>query len=80
MTNIDDIWNMEAMRQRLGLEENDTSRDNEILNMSPMERVRLIAGWYHGSESWADTYVGYFESQGVYLTTDPGANGIIELD
>lgn len=80
MTDINDIWNVEAIRQRLGLDENDTSRDSYILEMSPMERVRLIVGWYHGSEYWADTYVGYFESQGIYLTTDPGANGIIELD
>ena len=74
---IDDLGYVEAMRQRLGLDEKDTRKDDKIVAMTPMQRVRLIAGWYHGDESWADTWSGYFESQGLYLTTDAEANGVI---
>ena len=68
---------VEAMRQRLGLKKDDTSKDKSIEEMEPMERVRLIVGWYHGNRLWADTYKEYFESQGIYLTTNPDADGII---
>lgn len=30
----------------MGLAKDDTSLDKEIENMKPMERLRLIAGWY----------------------------------
>lgn len=75
---IDDLGYVEEMRQRLGVGENDTSKDSTIEGMSALERVRLIAGWYHGDGAWADSYREYFESQGLYLTTDPEANGVIE--
>ncbi len=44
---IEEMGYVEAMRQRLGLEKDDTSCDAEIEQMDPMERVRLIVGWYH---------------------------------
>ena len=74
---LDDIGYIEDIRQRMGLEEDDKSRDVEILAMTPMERVRLIVGWNHGDGSWADTYKEYFESQGLYFTTNPEADGVI---
>jgi len=75
---IDEMGYVEEMRQRLGLAPNDTSMDAKIEFMPPMQRVGLITGWEHGSESWAETYREYFESQGLYLTTDPNANGVLE--
>lgn len=74
---VDELGYVEEMRQRLGLEEDDTSKDAEIERMEPMERVELVTGWFLGGRGWADTFKGYCESQGVYLTTDPEANGII---
>jgi hypothetical protein len=61
---------VEEIRQRLGLERDDTSRDGEIERMSPIQRAGLVVGWFHGSESWARQYKEYFESQGIYLTTN----------
>ncbi len=73
---IDELGYVEQMRQRLGLNFDDTSRDREIEDMDPFQRVQLIVGWLHGDPAWADEYKSYFESQGIYLTTDPEANGI----
>lgn len=75
---IEELGYVEEMRQRLGLDENDSCKDKYIESISPLERVRLIAGWYLGGGGWADTFVEYFKSQGLYLTEDPDANGIIE--
>ena len=74
---IEEMGYVDVMRQRLGLKKDDTRKDKVIESMEPMERVRLIAGWYHGNGLWADTYKEYFESQGIYLTTNPAADGII---
>ena len=74
---IDEIGYIEEIRQRMGLDENDTSADEEIEYMEPMERVRLLAGFYHGNDDWADTWKEYFESQGIYLTTNSDVDGII---
>lgn len=74
---IDDLGYVEEMRQRLGHDAEDTSCDNLILNMTPIARVRLIAGWYLGGPDWAEEFKSYFESQGLYLTTNPEADGVI---
>ena len=74
---IEEMGYADVMRQRLGLKKDDTRKDRAIEEMEPMERVRLIAGWYHGDGMWADTCKEYFESQGIYLTTNPDADGII---
>jgi len=65
---VKELGYLEEMRMRLGLDELDTSRDSEIENMRPMERVRLIAGWVLGDGAWADSFAEYFESQGLFLT------------
>jgi len=67
---IDEIGYLEEIRQRLGLEENDNSRDESIEQMEPIERVRLLAGWFLGDGNWADTFVEWLESQGLYLTKE----------
>jgi hypothetical protein len=64
---IEELGYVEEMRQRLGLEADDTSRDRQIEEMEPMERVRLLAGWTLGDPDWADTFKDFFESQGLYL-------------
>lgn len=74
---IDELGYVEEMRQRLGLEKDDQSADEEILSAKPLDRVSLIAGWYLGDPTWARSFKHYFESQGLYLTTDKEANGII---
>lgn len=74
---VDDIVDIEAMRQRLGLKENDTIRDIKIVKMTPFERVKLLAGWYDGNSERAIIWKERFESQGLFLTTNPDADGVI---
>ena len=68
---------IKEIRQRLELHENDTSEDQRIKRMAPFRRVQLIAGWRLGDDEWSDEFKGWCESQGLYLTTDPEANGVI---
>jgi len=74
---IDDLGYVDDMRQRLGVGPEDESKDHLILKMSPLDRVGLIVGWREGDPYWVDVYKSYFESQGIYLTTNPDAEGII---
>lgn len=46
---------MEYVRQRLGLETNDTSKDHEINEMTANEVFTDICGWKFGYSSWAAT-------------------------
>lgn len=74
---IDDLGYVEEMRQRLGVAADDTRKDAKLLAMKPMQRVKLISGWILGDEQWAVMFKNYFESQGLYITTDPEAKGIV---
>ena len=74
---IEDIGHVEELRQHLGLDENDTSRDEYILSLPPFRRVRMLSGWTLGDEAWAGEMKSWCESQGIYWTTDPSAPGII---
>jgi len=58
---------IEIMRQRLGLDEDDTSKDELIQKMRPFERVKLIIGWKLGDESWGDLFKYWCESQGLEI-------------
>jgi hypothetical protein len=75
---IEDLGYVEEMRERLGLEPDDTSSDDEIVSMSPLKRVELLAGWHLGDPSWTETFKYWCESQGIYWTTNPDADGVIE--
>lgn len=77
MISIEDLGYIGIMRQRLGLTAGDDSKDSYIVSLSPMERAKLIFGWFLGSENWADEVKHFFESQGIYLTTDANAKDII---
>lgn len=74
---IDEIGFLDEIKQRLEIELDDTSMDSEIENLSSLQRVRLIAGWELGDESWADTFKEYFESQCLWLTTNSDDPNII---
>ena len=75
---IDELGYVPEMRQRLGYEEDDPTPDRVIEDMTPMQRVRLIAGWFQGYGEWANIYRAYFESQGLYLTTNKDDPDIIQ--
>ncbi len=73
---IEELGYVEVMRQRLGLNPDDTAMDHEIENMGQFSRLRLIIGWKLGDPYWADYFKDYCESQGIWLTTDPEASGV----
>jgi hypothetical protein len=77
---IEEMGYVEEMRQRLGLSPDDTSADKELEATPPLQRVKLISGWVLGDPMWVNSFKIYFESQGLYLTTDPCANGVLELE
>ena len=54
---------LKAVRGRLGVDDNDndTSRDAEILKMEPREIVKLYCGWILGYEAWGDTFIDVVE-------------------
>jgi hypothetical protein len=59
------IYCINAIRQRKGLEEDDTSKDDEILLMTPMDRLRDVCGWYLGDSTWADAFVDWARDCGM---------------
>jgi hypothetical protein len=52
------------MRQRLGLEPNDESRDDYIKSKTPMQRLRMLCGWHLGDENWASNFVEWAKDAG----------------
>ena len=59
------IGYMKELRQRLGLEEDDISKDDDIKSMDSMDRVRMLCGWELGDTSWCDVFLGWMRSQGL---------------
>ena len=76
---ISEVGYVEEMLKRLGER---SFTDQPLLGlleeMTPWERYRLLCGWFHGHESWATTHKEKMESQGLYITTDPNANGVLK--
>lgn len=58
---------IKEMRARLGVSMNDTSRDADIAKMSPMERLRLLAGWNLGDPGWAATFIAWAKDCGFKI-------------
>lgn len=52
------------MRQRLGLDEDDSSRDEKIEEMTAEQRLGLIAGWNLGYSDWAGTILRWVRDAG----------------
>jgi hypothetical protein len=55
------------MRQRLGLEEDDASRDAQIEAMPPMERLKLVCGWHLGDPGWAGHFLDWARDAGFKI-------------
>ena len=69
--------NIKELRQRYGLDEDDASQDEHILSLSPLERVAMLSGWHLGDPAWASLFKTWFENQGLYLTTNKNADGVL---
>ena len=65
MTNVEKLKNrgnaLEAIRQRLGIDKNDTSLDDQINNMSPKEIASEWSAWYLGDGEWGKTIIEIYE-------------------
>lgn len=64
MKRAEQFSQIEAMRGRLGLEKDDTSRDADIEKMSPERRLALIAGWHLGYSGWERTILSWVKDAG----------------
>lgn len=64
---IEDNMYIKELRQRAGVEEDDTSMDAKIERMSPMQRVKMLAGWELGDPGWTGRFKDWFESQGFIV-------------
>jgi len=59
---------MRIIRQRLDLDEDDTSQDDSISNMSPYEAFQEVCGWKLGDPFWAPDILMWVEGCGYELT------------
>ena len=64
-TNVEKLqpYQLAAIRQRIGAaSETDTSQDDEINQMLPLDLARAYAGWHLGDEGWADILIGIYDA------------------
>lgn len=59
---------IEEMRQRLGVEAADTTKDSMIEKMTPEGRLRLLCGWRLGDPSWASSFLDWAEDAGFKIS------------
>jgi hypothetical protein len=57
----------QVVRQRLGLEQNDQSRDADIDAMEPIRLLRHVCGWKLGDSYWAETFLGWARDCGYKI-------------
>ena len=56
---------MRNLRGRFGLDDNDTSKDEAIMEMSPEDMVRECVVWELGDPSWASRIAGWMKAVGA---------------
>jgi hypothetical protein len=56
---------MKDLRERIGLENDDTSRDTEIMERLPMDNLRHLCAWEIGDSAWADWMVKRMRDLGI---------------
>lgn len=61
---------LEKIRQRNDLEENDKSNDEKFNSMSPIKKLRDVAGWELGDPDWANQFIEWAKDCGFEITTD----------
>jgi hypothetical protein len=58
---------LKRLRQRKGFDENECWNDAELDRMSPMEKLREVAGWELGDPSWAGTFIQWAKDCGFEI-------------
>lgn len=56
------------MRQRLGIDPDDASKDDVIEKMTPEERLGLLCGWHLGDPAWSRTFLNWARDAGFKIT------------
>lgn len=60
---------LKILRQvRFGLDENDTSRDGELMLLSPKRALELVCQWELGDGAWANTFHRWSRGCGFEIT------------
>ena len=54
----------QIVRQRWGLDDNDTSKDDAIDRLPPRDVFEHMCGWQFGDPSWAGTILGWLNACG----------------
>ena len=58
---------LRVIRQRRGLDDNDTAYDEEANAMPPLEKLRALAGWEIGDEGWAHVFIEWANDCGFVV-------------
>ncbi len=58
---------LRVIRQRRGLDDNDTSQDSKIDALTPRKKLRALAGWELGDEGWADVFIEWANDCGYVV-------------
>lgn len=53
-----------VLRKRSGLDESDSSEDQEILDVTPEQAFREVCGWTFGDQRWAGDIIGWLRGCG----------------
>lgn len=61
MQQLKDLNMLKNIRSRMGLEEDDSSRDEVILKMSDTKLVSLDSAWELGDEHWAKDILSKYD-------------------
>ena len=56
---------MKPLRERLGLDENDTSRDGIINNRPAITNLEELCAWEFGDPSWARWFIKRMDDLGI---------------
>lgn len=56
---------LHILRQRLGLEDDDDSKDGIIAKYSPEKIVRELSAWHLGDPRWAESFAYWMKKYGA---------------
>ena len=60
---------MKMLRQRHGLEEGDTSKDEFLQSLSPIDKLREVLGWEAGCARRAETLISWAQGCGFKISS-----------
>lgn len=61
---------LQPLRERLGLESDDKSRDKEIQDRRPMRNLEELFAWEFGDSGWAYQIVTWMKDLGITKFSD----------